>query len=518
MELALKFAPSSEVRRFNVAKFDPGLPPFGANFRHPGGSFHEVVSDDEEDEEQMKLREKEDREKELLKAKGGARNPDEWRMKGMREDATDVSWIIEDSSNSVGYSGKMLQQKRAQYVVMVARKQSKEVLVMPVQNWFKFDRLTKQKSAERRLQEQRARTNFKAESAPAGRPKSKLSALLAERTKPQGGDDDGGKLGGDDDASQQGGSDVDDGMEFEGANSDDEADGRIGAMGKRESESEEGEGNLADDTKEGKGRLGRKFAEQQDQSDSDLDAGPTRGNNRDDGGLSDSDGEAGRSYHKIDSNTWGSDASGGSGSDLSADELAKVDVDDDDIIDGVDLSPGAAAAAAPAAASAASQPAQPVYRPTAPGLIKQEPRGSAAAAAGGSAAANSSAATSGGGKKRARESPPPAERPQKKKSLILTKKPKEAGGAAGAAGSGGASVGMPAVAESGIKLEEGAIAAYLRSRKVSMKEFLGAFDKAGKAALKSTAGKKELKTIMQKLKVRTEKDPNTKVAYLVFKQ
>ena len=79
-------------------------------------------------------------------------------------------------------------------------------------------------------------------------------------------------------------------------------------------------------------------------------------------------------------------------------------------------------------------------------------------------------------------------------------------------------MGMPAVAESGIKLEEGAIAAYLRSRKVSMKEFLGAFDKAGKAALKSTAGKKELKTIMQKLKVRTEKDPNTKVAYLVFKQ
>ena len=108
----------------------------------------------------MQLREKEDREKELLKAKGGPRAPDEWRMKGMREDASDVSWIIEDSASAVGYSGKMLTQKKAQYVVMVARKQSKEVLVMPVERWFKFDRQTKKKSAERRLQEQRARTNF----------------------------------------------------------------------------------------------------------------------------------------------------------------------------------------------------------------------------------------------------------------------------------------------------------------------------------------------------------------------
>jgi len=31
-------------------------------------------------------------------------------------------------------------------------------------------------------------------------------------------------------------------------------------------------------------------------------------------------------------------------------------------------------------------------------------------------------------------------------------------------------------------------------------------------------GKKKLKEIMQKLKVKTEKDPATKVAYLVFKR
>ena len=163
MELKLKFARDVDARRYNVARFDPGLPPFGAHFRQPGHSFHEVASEEEEDEEQLALRKQEDAEREALRQKGGPRNPDEWRMKGMRDDATDVSWVIEDNSNAVSYSGKLLPQKRAQYVVMVARKQSKEVLVMPVENWFKFDRQTKKKSAERRLQEQRARTNFQAE-------------------------------------------------------------------------------------------------------------------------------------------------------------------------------------------------------------------------------------------------------------------------------------------------------------------------------------------------------------------
>ena len=48
MELSLKFAPQADVRRFNAARFDPGLPPFGQSFRQPCRSFHEVVSDDEE--------------------------------------------------------------------------------------------------------------------------------------------------------------------------------------------------------------------------------------------------------------------------------------------------------------------------------------------------------------------------------------------------------------------------------------------------------------------------------------
>ena len=498
MEHTLKFAPSSEVRRYNVARFDPGLPPFGAHFRQPGRSFHEVVSDEEQDEEQMKLREKEDREREALKQKGGARNPDEWRMKGMREDATDVSWIIEDSSNSIGYSGKLLPQKRAQYVVMVARKQSQEVLVMPVDSWFKFDRQTKKKSAERRLQEQRARTNFQGERTTASRPKSKPSALdlIAERTGAQRGDsdherDEGGlKLESDDDPSQRGASDVDDGMEYGGGNSDDDADARLGAMGKRESESDDGQPGPADDAGEGKGRLGRKFAEQQNNSDSDLDAGANAAN----GGFTDSDDEAGRSYRKIDSNTWGSDASGGS--DLSSDELANVEIDEDDV-DGLDLSrrpvsPAAAPAAGPPAAAAAAD-AEPKV---------EVPRAQAAASA-------SAASVPAGGQKRARESPPPAERPPQKKPSLMLNRPKHP-----------PEVKRPSQGPSGItapptlKLEEAAIASFLQSRKVSMKEFLAAL---GKGVSKSKQGQAQLKIILKKLNVKTVKDEETKEAYLVLR-
>ena len=511
MELKLKFAPTSEVRRYNVARFDPGLPPFGAHFRQPGRSFHEVVSDEEQDEEQMRLREKEDREREALKQKGGARNPDEWRMKGMREDATDVSWIVEDSSNSIGYSGKLLPQKRAQYVVMVARKQSQEVLVMPVDSWFKFDRQTKKRSAERRLQEQRARTNFQGERTTASRPKSKPSALdlIAERTGARGGgsdqerDEDGLKLGGDDDTSQQGASDVDDGMEFDGGNSDDDADARIGAMGKRESESDEGEPGRADDAAEGKGRLGRKFAEQQNNSDSDLDAGAHGG----DGGFSDSDGEAGRSYHKVDSNTWGSDASGGS--DLSSDELAKVEIDEDDIVDGADL-PGAVSPSAAPASAAAAAAGPPVAKAAAGAEQKLEPPQAQAPRYGASAPSPASAASaSAGGQKRARESPPPAERPAQKKPSLMLNRPKNAPELKRPAQGPAGATALPA-----LKLEEAAIASFLQSRKVSTKVLFAAL---GKDVIKSKQGQAQLKVILKKLNVKTVKDEVTKEAYLVLR-
>lgn len=406
MELSLKFAPQADVRRFNAARFDPGLPPFGASFRQPGRSFHEVVSDDEEDEEQMALREKEDREKDLLKAKGGPRAPDEWRMKGMREDASDVSWIIEDSASTVGYSGKMLTQKKAQYVVMVARKQSKEVLVMPVERWFKFDRQTKKKSAERRLQEQRARTNFKGEGAAAAAapPKAKPSLMdrLGEVLKKEAESMGAGaaKAADDDGGGGEGGSDADDGMEFDAANSDDEADGRIGAMGKRESESD-GEGAAGPGADpEGKGRLGRKFKEEEDQSDDDLEEERPTGQdlNDSDGGAS-SDGEAGRSYGKIDSNTWGS------GSDMSGEELANVDIDDDDVIDEAVAAAGKAKAVRPSST---------------------EPKANTgvAAAGGTKRARESPPPESGAGKKRARDSPSPdGSAPSSKKQSLTLKKP-----------------------------------------------------------------------------------------------
>ena len=113
------------------------------------------------------------------------------------------------------------------------------------------------------------------------------------------------------------------------------------------------------------------------------------------------------------------------------------------------------------------------------------------------------ASTDGGaGKKRARESPgpPDGEKANKKKqakpSLTLTKptasKPALPGMKLGKPpkASGGGRAGSPpaASAEQGIRLEEGAIRDYLQSRKVSMKEFLRAFDEAGKEALKSPDG------------------------------
>ncbi len=496
MELKLKFARDADVRRYNVAKFDPGLPPFGATFRQPGHSFHEVASEEEEDEEQLALRKQEDAEREALRKKGGPRNPDEWRMKGMRDDATDVSWMVEDSSNTVGYSGKLLPQKRAQYVVMVARKQSKEVLVMPVENWFKFDRQTKKKSAERRLQEQRARTNFQGEDGgssggsgrgrngsgagtTASRAKPSALDLIAERTGAQRAEGDqqldDGEFKLEDDGSQGGASDVDDGMEFEGANSDDDADARIQGMGKRESESE-GEPGLAEDAKEGKGMgLGRKFAEAQDNSDSDLDPlGQS---------ISDSDSEQGRSYHKIDA-TWASEPS--DGSEISDDESPDGGVDGPDEAKETvseDAAPQAPAAP-PAAAVAAAAPKDKIVPPA------QKP------SSGVSAAKSASANPPDKGTKRPRESPPPADRPPPKKPSLVLNRPKSA------------------AAPPALQLEEKAIAAYLRSRKVSMKEFLGAFDKD---LIKSKEGKVQLKVILKKLGVKTDKDPKTKEAFLVLK-
>jgi hypothetical protein len=68
-------------------------------------------------------------------------------------------------------------------------------------------------------------------------------------------------------------------------------------------------------------------------------------------------------------------------------------------------------------------------------------------------------------------------------------------------------------AAGGLKLEEQEIGAYLRSRHnmVPMNEFFGAFGKPS-----TREGIAEFKAILRSLKVKSEKDPRTKVAYLVM--
>ena len=465
VERTLKFAASADARRFNVARFDPGLPPFSRRFKPPARSLHEVVSDQEEDdEEERRKRAEEDEEAARLRKKGGPRDEHAFRKRDAAPAPSDVSWVIEDAVGGTGYVGKMqrggealvrgsrvvvrdagsvharrsgklvrpgkknaqvlfdgetmpqhlrtdqlsVAHQRSQYVVMMARKDSQDVLVMPVDNWFRFDSQTKKKGAERRMQARREGTVFEREGGAAGgAPKQRaLDQKLAKIFKPESGEGSGGEAAAAVAApsgSRQDDSDADDGMEFDAANSDDDADGRVGNVGKRESESE-GENRAVDQaSQQGKGRLGRNFGE----DGSDMEGDGAQG-----GDESGSDSETGlRSYNKIDANTWasGSDASGGS--DLSADELAEVSVDEDE----------------------EPQPTQ--------------------------------------GTKRQREEPSSSEadkKKKKKKKLTINTKPKP----------------PKPKADDGIPLEAAAIVAYLQRKRVTMKEFLNAFDKQGKAALK----------------------------------
>ena len=338
-EYTLESAPDSLSRDTSVCRFSSGLPPFGAQFKLPVRSFHEELSEEEDDDDDG-----DEAAAAAAAAAAAEKDGQPYRRKDHQEKIRDrfsrrwggaeESWVIEDGSGDLAYSGTVQRAQKAQYVVFAVQKDTKKITVMPVKQWYQFKKQVSRRQQQRRdgqmataMQTERAH----AKSAPrvaregqggnadgaVGGDKGGILAKLeraGRRSAPKVADEHA--LEDDDDGEQENAKDGE-GLDFDDVHSDDNEDEQLKGLGKQESASE-GEGAAAAAGGDGKApsKAGKKYTEEQDHgsdSFSDFDEIP-----------SGSDGEQLRDLkHFFDQNgsasPSGSGSGSGSGSDFDAD-------------------------------------------------------------------------------------------------------------------------------------------------------------------------------------------------------
>jgi hypothetical protein len=471
----LESVPDAEARDFSVCRFPGGLPNF-SQFALPVRSFHyeiEEEDDDEDDDAGEQAAGIADEAALLNQKKPHKKSTQDLRMdRLMRSDVTGEGWALEDDAGQTTYEGTVQKAQKAQYVVFACQPKSKKVVVMPVKQWHTFKRTSHKMQQNRSVaaaafagsakdqyagRKERSGTNKREKGAAPRKLPTGIERLGKDKSPPAAGA--GGAAGGD---SEGGLSDADDGMDFIHDASDDNAEDRVGGLGKAESASEgEAAGGAAHKGVDGKAP--RKFVKYGDELDDGVGVG---GDDSDD-------------YNYLQGSGSGSgsndDPSDGGG-------MFGKDEDEGDLSDGEKKKDSQAAAASEPQKDAA-EPVKDVKKerkepPSRPGLTLSAPKIGQQQ--------QQQQQQQGRPEKRPRgpEGEPAATAASSESSARPAKRPREGG--------------------PGLILTEESIVAFISSHQVSMKDFLKKLKEKEKGALQTKEGKQKLKSLLKSLKVKTK--------------